>query len=231
MSTSTELFKRLSDEQLKLSGKIHLQSPFKSAKEVRTIAGLDVHIYPDGKISAACAVLSVPGLSVVEKVVVTEKAGDALHYAPEFLSFREVPVSLKAVQQLKNVPDVFLCSGHGIAHPRRLGFASHLGLSLDLPAIGCAETHSYGEYTDPPPGVAGAYQFLKDSDGDILGIVLRTKPFARPIFVSPGHLMDVETAGDIALLCSKYRIPEPLRAARLLHRAGATQKRSRGGVQ
>jgi deoxyribonuclease V len=231
MSKSTELFKRLSDEQLKLSGKIILQSPFKSAREVSTIAGIDVHVHSDGRISAACAVLSLPGLSIIEKVMITEKTGDVLLNDPEYLSFMEVPVSLKVIQKLKSVPDVFLCGGQGISHPRRLGFAAHLGIALNKSSIGCAQTHAYGEYTDPPPGVAGAYQFLKDTDGDILGIVLRTKPFTRPVFVSPGHLMDVETAGDIVLLCSKYRIPEPLRAARLLHRSGATKKRSRGGIE
>ena len=132
-----------------------------------------------------------------------------------------MPPLISVLKTLKTKPDVILCDGQGIAHPRRLGLASHLGVTLETSTIGCAKSHLYGKFQEPPPGLKGAYQFIKDSSDGLLGIVLRTRAYTNPVFVSPGHKMDIETAGDIVMACcTKFRIPEPLRIAHQLAKNG-----------
>ncbi|MHB9156122.1 MAG: endonuclease V, partial [Endomicrobiales bacterium] len=204
-------------KQRALAGQVTLAAPFKSLSEVRTVCGLDVRCRRGRAFSAAAVVLSFPALEIVEEACVLEKAPASFPCVPGFSAFRELPPLLKVIKTLKTGVSVFICGAPGIAHPQRLGLASHLGVTLRQPTIGCAQTPFYGEYDEPPPGLRGAYQYLRDNDGDILGVALRTKPYARPLFVSPGHLMDIETAGDLVLACcTKYRLPEPLRLA---HRA------------
>ena len=123
---------------------------------------------------------------------------------------------LEAIKKLKTEPDLFLFDGQGIAHPRGIGIASHLGVILDKPSIGCAKSHLYGNYEEPPPALKGAYTFLKDNAGTLMGIVMRSKKYTKPIFISQGHRIGLTTAADIIFKClTKYRIPEPLRLAHI----------------
>lgn len=201
--------------QREMAAKVVLEPPFKSLAEIKTVCGLDIG-YADGKCAAAAVVMSFPGLEIIEKVCAAAPEPD-FPYITGLLSFRELPSMLKVIKKLSRRPDVFICDGAGIAHPRRIGIASHLGVTIGKPVVGSAKTRLYGEAPEPPPGLKGAYQFMRDPAGEILGIVLRTKPYTRPLFVSPGHMMNVEMAGDIVLACcTAYRIPEPQRAAHLL---------------
>ena len=207
--------KSLTQKQHELAGQVVLQSRYRPG-DIRTVAGMDVHFFPgsEDRFVAAGSLFSYPDLALIETVAVKGKLEKPFPYIPGYLSFREVPALLRVIGSFKQKPDVLLCDGQGIAHPRRIGLAAHLGVLTGMPAVGCAKSHLYGAFDEPPPGVKGAYQFLKDTDGDILGVVLRTRPYVQPLFVSPGHLVDVETASDIILCsCKKYRIPEPLRLA------------------
>jgi deoxyribonuclease V len=158
----------------------------------------------------AFVVLSFPELKLVERA--TSKVRITLPYVPGFLSFREEPAVIAAYNQLKSKPDIILFDGQGIAHPRKAGLASALGITLDKPAIGCAKTRLIGEYTDPEKLKGSASPLFYNNE--IIGFVLRTKDDTKPIFVSPGHKVTLESAKKIALdCCIKYRIPEPLRYA------------------
>jgi deoxyribonuclease V len=129
------------------------------------------------------------------------------------LSFREAPAVIEAYEALKIRPDILVCDGQGIAHPRRLGLASHLGLWLGIPTIGCAKSRLFGRFEEPGPN-PGDWSPLLDNDDETIGAVLRTRSKVKPLFVSPGHLCDLE--GSIATVMStvrKYRIPVPTRLA------------------
>jgi deoxyribonuclease V len=138
------------------------------------------------------------------------------------LSFREAPIALAALQQVRHQPDILLVDGHGIAHPRRFGIASHLGVLLDLPTIGCAKSVLVGKAAEPglSPGESTA---LLDGD-DVIGTAIRTRLRSRPIYVSPGHRVSVETAAALVMQCLRgYRLPEPTRLAdRLAGQRGTT---------
>lgn len=139
-------------------------------------------------------------------------------YVPGLLTFREGPALLAALADLAVTPDVYLFDGQGIAHPRRMGLAAHMGLWLDKPAVGCAKSRLWGRCGEPPPE-RGAYSLLRGRRGEVLGAALRTRPGARPVFVSPGHRVGLETAVRIVMTCTgRYRIPEPLRRADRLTR-------------
>jgi deoxyribonuclease V len=147
---------------------------------------------------------------------VVEKAGDWMDvqfpYVPGFLSFREIPPLLRAWESLRAKPHMLMVDGQGIAHPRRLGIASHLGVLLDLPTIGCAKSVLVGKYDDPGDQVGSVSPLVHK--GKKIGSVLRTKERVKPVFVSPGHLCDHESAVRIVLAsCTKYRLPEPTRLA------------------
>lgn len=136
-------------------------------------------------------------------------------YIPGLLSFREAPAILAVLRTLKRPPDVLLCDGQGIAHPRRLGIASHIGVLTGLPSIGCAKSRLIGRYAEPAPH-KGARSSLIDGK-ERIGTVLRTRDKVRPVFVSVGHLIDLDSAEEIVLACAiKYRLPEPTRLADLL---------------
>ncbi len=133
-------------------------------------------------------------------------------YVPGLLSFREIPVCLEAAGKLKQWPDLWLIDGQGIAHPRRMGLASHLGLFLNTPTIGCAKSRLIGTHAEPGPN-KGDFAWLYDKE-DKIGTVLRTRDAVKPLFISPGHRCSFENAIDYTLACTtKYRLPEPTRLA------------------
>jgi deoxyribonuclease V len=182
--------------------------------EVQHVAGVDVGFEEDGKVTrAAVAVLSFPELKLVTSAVAHRPT--TMPYVPGLLSFREIPAVLVALEKLKTWPDLLLCDGQGIAHPRRLGIASHLGLLVDVPAIGVAKSRLIGRHK--PVGVGkGSRQPLIDK-GEIVGMVLRTRANVKPVYVSVGHRVSLETAVGYVLHCTpKYRLPETTRQAHKL---------------
>ena len=187
-------------------------------KNPKLIAGIDCAFSRDGeRILAVVVVLRLPGFEVMEIVSASRKV--TFPYIPGLLSFREAPVCIAAVEKLQTQPDVFMIDGQGIAHPRRLGLAAHLGLFLDQPTIGCAKSRLTGTYEEPPLE-KGAYNLLKDdkrkqkTQSEIIGAVVRTRTNVKPVFVSVGHKCLLEDAIRVVLECAvKYRLPEPTRLA------------------
>jgi len=136
-------------------------------------------------------------------------------YIPGLLTFREGPLLIKAFKKIKIEPDVIIFDGQGIAHPRRLGLATHMGILLDKPTIGCAKSRLIGTYQEPERE-KNSYSLLK-GDSEIIGAVLRTREETSPVFVSPGHKIDLESSIEIVLKCLRsYRLPEPTRQAHIL---------------
>jgi deoxyribonuclease V len=134
-------------------------------------------------------------------------------YIPGLLSFREGPVIIKTFKSLKIKPDLLMFDGHGIAHPRGFGLASHIGLFLGVPAIGCAKSHLYGSCQNPDEQ-KGSSGLIYDEHNNPVGLILRSRQNVKPIFVSPGHLIGIEESKEIVLnSLTKYKIPEPLRIA------------------
>ena len=178
---------------------------------IRYVAGVDAGFENAGAITrAAVAVLSFPTLQLVESAIARRPT--TFPYVPGLLSFREAPTILDALAQLKTPPDLLLCDGQGIAHPRRLGIASHLGLLMDLPAIGVAKSRLVGVHDDLP-AQKGAWVPLLDQ-GETIGAVLRTRTGTKPVYVSSGHRISLPTAIDYVLQCTpKYRLPETTRWA------------------
>lgn len=178
-------------------------------KEVRLVAGVDVSV-KNGQSQAAVVVVTYPGFLLVETVLARRPT--PFPYVPGLLSFREGPVLEEAFEKLTTEPDVFLFDGMGIAHPRRIGIASHMGLWLQRPTIGCGKTLLCGRY-GPLPEEKGAAAPLVDK-GETIGVALRTRTATNPMFISPGHLADIPSATELVLRCSlKYRLPEPIRMA------------------
>jgi deoxyribonuclease V len=183
-------------------------------EDVHAVAGVDVSV-KDEMSRAAIVVLTYPDFQPVETVLATRPT--PFPYVPGLLSFREGPVLEEAFRQLGTVPDVFLFDGMGIAHPRRIGIASHMGLWLEKPTIGCGKTRLVGHY-GALQEERGAAAPLMDH-GERIGVVLRTRTSRHPLFVSPGHLADIDTAAELVLRCApRFRLPEPIRAA---HNAAA----------
>jgi deoxyribonuclease V len=190
-------------------------------KPPQLIAGIDCAFSRDGKkIIAVVIVLKLSDFTLVETTNAIRKV--TFPYIPGLLSFREAPVCIAAVEKLKSSPDVFIIDGQGIAHPRRLGLAAHLGLFFDKPTIGCAKSRLIGIYGEP--GLQkGSHTLLKDKKGDskiqyeTIGAVLRTRTNVKPVFVSVGNKCTLEDAVEITLNCAvKYRLPEPTRLAHQL---------------
>jgi deoxyribonuclease V len=183
----------------------------------RYVAGVDAaYEGKGGRVFGAAALFSYPELEPLEE------AGAALPcpfpYIPGLLSLREIPALLQALRGLSRRPDLVLADGQGIAHPRGLGLASHLGVLLDLPVIGVAKSRLAGE-GEEPDAAAGSWRplYLK---GEIVGLILRTQRSRRPLYVSPGHLVSLQDCRKIVLGCvRRYRVPEPLRAADRLSRS------------
>ena len=197
--------------QQDLASQVILEDQF---PDLTHVAGVDVGMLERGKITrAAVAVLAFPELDLVDQAIVKIKT--TFPYVPGYLSFRELPAVLQAIEQLSVSPDMFLCDGQGIAHPRRLGIASHLGVLLDMPTIGVAKSRLIGTYVEPGPD-KGDFSALYDGDEQI-GVVLRTRSGVKPLFISPGHRVSIASAIQITLACiPKYRLPETTRHAHRL---------------
>lgn len=175
-----------------------------------TVAGVDAAFTTDGRIVAAAALFAYPSLEPLETAHAVMTVD--FPYVPGYLSFREAPAFMAALGKLSRLPDLIIVDGQGIAHPRRLGIASFLGVLLGVPAIGSAKSRLVGEYEEPAPE-RGAWSPLLHG-GETVGAVLRTRTRVRPLFVSPGHLITLPEAIDLILRCAvRYRLPEPQRAA------------------
>jgi deoxyribonuclease V len=183
---------------------------------VRAVVGLDVGLRGE-RAQAAAVVLTYPGLDLVEEVVVEERI--EFPYVPGLLTFREGPAALAALDRLNAPWDVLLCDGQGYAHPRRLGLASHLGVLIDRPSVGCAKSRLIGTHGDLGEAPGSRAELV--ADGEVVGAVVRTRQGAGPVYVSAGHRLDLESAIQLVLGCTcGYRLPEPTRRAhRLASRA------------
>jgi deoxyribonuclease V len=198
------------DIQLRLASQVSRTSQLTNP---RFIAGVDISVdRVRGVARGAVVVLSYPELRLVESQVVAGQVD--FPYVPGLLSFREAPLTLAAFERLETAPDLIMFDGQGIAHPRRLGLAAHLGLFLDTPAIGCAKSRLCG-YHDTPGLEPGSYAELVDG-GEVIGCALRTKVGTNPVYVSIGHKIDLDSAIDWVMRCCRgYRLPEPTRLAHL----------------
>lgn len=178
---------------------------------VKYVAGVDMGFEEGGTISrAAVAVLSFPDLQLQESAIARRPT--SFPYVPGFLSFRELPAVIDALEKISTVPDLILCDGQGIAHPRRFGIACHLGLIADIPTIGVAKSLLIGKYQEVPEE-RGSWQPLINR-GETIGVVLRTRTGTKPLYVSSGHRVSLTTAIDYVLRCTpKYRLPETTRIA------------------
>ncbi|MGV9211410.1 endonuclease V [Micromonospora sp. RB23] len=186
-----------------------------------TVAGLDVaYAESGGLLAAAVTVLDARTLAVVDSAVSVGRP--AFDYVPGLFAFREMPALLAALGRLKTVPDLLVCDGHGVAHPRRFGLACHLGVVTGLPAIGVGETPLVGEWV-APSAERGAWSPLRDG-GEVVGRVLRTRDGVKPVFVSVGHRMSLENAtARVLALTPHYRLPETTRTADRLCRDALAQ--------
>ena len=178
---------------------------------VKYVAGVDMGFEADGTISrAAVAVLSFPDLQLQEQSIA--KRPTTFPYIPGFLSFREIPAVLDALEKINTTPDIILCDGQGLAHPRRLGIACHLGVILDMPTIGVAKSWLIGDYEEVPQE-KGSWKPLIHKD-ETIGAVLRTRANVKPLYISSGHRISLPTAIDYVLRCTpQYRLPETTRIA------------------
>jgi deoxyribonuclease V len=188
----------------------------KTFSKVRTIGAGDV-AYPKSEdfLLGAIVVLSFPDMKILDMATANGKI--PFPYIPGLLSFREGPILIKTFQRLKLKPDVMIYDGQGIAHPRGMGLASHMGLWLNIPSIGCAKTPLLNEFISL--GISkSSFQWIR-KEGKNVGAVLRTKENVKPLFVSPGHRIDLLTSIQIILeSCKGFRFPEPLRKAHQLSR-------------
>lgn len=186
--------------------------PFK--KNLTLAAGADIsYSKGDDTLYAAVVVLKIPTFEIVEVASAVGKA--SFPYLTGLLAFRELPVLLQAFEKLKTIPDVVLCDGQGIAHPRKLGLASHLGLLLDLPTIGCAKSRLVGEFA--PLGESRWARSPLLYHDQVVGVVLRTKARVRPMYISPGHKINFESSIEIVKqTVSRFRLPETTKAAHLI---------------
>jgi deoxyribonuclease V len=177
------------------------------------VAGIDISSADaQGVARGAVVVLRYPDLSLVEMQVAEGKI--TFPYIPGLLSFRESPLMLAACEKLCNAPDLILVDGQGVAHPRRLGLASHVGLFLDLPTIGCAKSILCGRHA--PVGEEGGSHAELCDNGEVIGAALRTKSGVKLVYVSVGHKIDLTEALQWVLKCCRgYRLPEPMRLAHL----------------
>ena len=219
-------YSQAADLQRRLACKVQF-TPVK--RPPKLITGLDCAFSKDGKrIIAAAVTLKLPGFELIETKTAIRKV--IFPYIPGLLSFREAPACIAAVEKLKQKPDVFIIDGQGIAHPRRLGIAAHLGLFFDKTTIGCAKSRLTGTFEEPPLE-KGEYSLLidkghkarktkderRETHNEIIGAVVRTRTNVKPVFVSVGNKCLLKDAIEITLSCAaRYRLPEPTRLAHQL---------------
>ena len=196
--------------QNELRKKIRLRAPSGSWKR---IAAADVsYSRTDNRFFAGFLLFSFPDLVLLESA--SAQGRTSFPYVPGLLSFREAPILIRAFSRLKTKPELILIDGQGIAHPRSMGIAAHLGLIFDLPTIGCAKSRLIGKHEEPPADKGGSAPLIEKDQ--TIGMIVRTRAGVKPVYVSPGHKMDLETSVKIVLSLSRgYRIPEPLRQAHL----------------
>lgn len=180
--------------------------------ELKTVAGADLSILKsEKKLICGIIMFSYPDLNEIERVYTV--SDEKFPYIPGLLAFREGPAIIETFKRLRQRPDLLIIDGQGIAHPRGFGIACHVGVLLDVPAMGIAKKRLYGNY-DEPGEKRGSRSTLLSKEGDVIGTVLRTRDNTKSVFVSPGHKIDTESAMEIALECARgYRIPEPTRRA------------------
>jgi deoxyribonuclease V len=217
--------------QVELRGRLELRDRL---GHIRRVAGADVAFDPAGRGArpphgrgeaiAAVVLFSYPGWEELECALARRPL--EFPYVPGLLSFREIPVILAALEGLRETPDLIFCDGQGYAHPRRFGLASHLGVLLDVPTIGCAKSRLIGQHREP--GIrAGAWAPLMDR-GERIGAVVRTRSGARPMYISCGHRVSLERAVALTLeACNGPRVPLPTRRA---DRSVAQAKRQHGPI-
>jgi deoxyribonuclease V len=183
-------------------------------RKVSSVAGADVsYSKRGGKAAAAIVVFSYPDLDLRDEAFVNGKI--SYPYIPGLLSFREAPLLLEAFQRLRRLPDVVLYDGQGIAHPRGFGLACHMGVLLDIPSIGCAKKKLVGDFGEV--GLQAGSTTPLTIEGKIVGAVIRTRKGVKPVFVSPGHRVDLESSIQLVLrTCRGFRLPEPIRRAHLM---------------
>lgn len=211
--------------QERLRGRVRVEP---LAAKPRLVAGVDV-TYPEGSGAALAAVvvMRLPALEVVETVIAAASA--AFPYVPGYLSFREGPAVLAALRRLRAEPDLLLFDGQGLAHPRRFGLASHVGVVVDRPAVGCAKSLLVGRHAEPGTR-RGCRRRIIDRD-ETIGVALRTRDGVRPVFVSIGHRVDLPGAIRAVLACTcGCRNPEPLRLAHRFVGEAARAARARGDL-
>ncbi len=189
--------------------------PYGKVQPVRLVAGADVAYDKKSNTTyAGVAVLRLPDLAMVETNVAS--CPTSFPYIPGLLTFREAPAIVQVLEKVQSNPDVLFIDGHGLSHPRSVGIASHIGLLIDRPVIGCAKSLLVGDYADPD-SPRGSQSYLFNRNSDIIGAVVRTRDKVKPVFISIGHRIDLEEAIKLTLSCGKgYRIPEPTRQADLL---------------
>jgi deoxyribonuclease V len=186
-----------------------VRTPTFDPARLHWIAGVDVSVKQERARAAAC-LFRYPELELVETA--TAELAVVFPYVPGLLGFREVPALSAAIARLGRVPELLLVDGQGLAHPRRFGVATHLGVELDLPSIGCAKSVLVGEFREP--AARRGSRALMRHEGEVIGCALRTRAGVKPIYISIGHRIDLDTAVRIALSCSpRFRLPEPIRCA------------------
>ncbi len=206
--------------QKKLAPQLVGDSPI-DLKSINTVAGVDVSV-KHGTTCACVVVLSYPDLELIETGCARQPT--SYPYIPGLLTFREGPALEAVFRKMQNEPDVFIFDGMGQMHPRRMGIAAHLGLWLGRPTMGCGKRHFIGEYQQP--GNEKGCLSTVTYQGQRVGVVLRTRPNVKPIYVSVGHLADIESGVQLVLSCTpKFRLPLPIRLA---HRAASEACASHG---
>lgn len=183
-------------------------------RKLELVAGVDVGFDQGGRLTrAAAAVLDFPSLQPVEESLA--RVPTTFPYVPGLLSFREIPALIRALESLDSTPDLILCDGQGYAHPRRFGLACHLGLITGIPTIGVAKTRLIGDHGRVPLA-RGRWTPLEDG-GEVIGAVLRTRKGVKPVYVSVGHRIDLDSAVELVMRCvTRFRLPETTRAAHRL---------------
>jgi len=200
---------KLIKEQKKISEKIKIIT---LKNKIEKVAGIDISFYGDNAI-CSIVILDFKTLTEIENILYKDKAN--FPYISGFLAFREGPIILKAIEKIKNKPDIYIFDGQGIAHPRKCGIASHIGVLIEKPTIGVGKSHLYGKYKEPD-NKKFSFSYLYDKEKNKIGVVLRTKENCKPVFISPGNLIDINDSIDVIKKCTTiYRIPEPTRLAHI----------------